>query len=342
MLEKPAIEAPKLIACLITEYGLPIIELNFLPLGADFNTAVYRAKDRDGIAYFVKLRRKVFEPISVDVPKFLHDQGLTEIISPIKSLAGTLSVKFHMFDAIIYPFVDGKSAWEVPLSESQWHIFGKALRKIHNTNLPNTLANRMRHENYNPRFRQKMRKFQSQIEQNTFIEASAKTLARLLMEQKSVINHIVQRAEYLAAILKAQSPELVLCHSDIHMGNLLSDDEKLYIVDWDQPILAPKERDLMFIGGGVGGTQHPPEQEEAWFYAGYGQPKVNPIALAYYRYERIVHDLTEYCEQLLLSDEGGEDRKNSLCYFQSQFLPGNVIEMAYRTEKLLPKEFKRA
>ncbi|MGH7250149.1 MAG: phosphotransferase family protein, partial [Minisyncoccia bacterium] len=177
----------------------------------------------------------------------------------------------------------------------------------------------------------------------TFTEPSAAALAQLLTEKKSIVNHIVQRAEDLAAILQTQANEHVLCHTDIHMGNLLlSSDQRVYIVDWDQPIFAPKERDLMFIGGGVGGTQYIPEQEKAWFYAGYGQTKVDPIALAYYRYERIVQDFAEYCEQLFSSDESGEDRENSLHQIAEQFLLGNVIDVAYRTEKLLPKEFRAA
>jgi hypothetical protein len=46
-----------------------------------------------------------------------------------------------------------------------------------------------------------------------------------------------------------------LCHSDIHAGNILIDvNDDFYIVDWDNPILAPKEHDLMFIGGGQRGV----------------------------------------------------------------------------------------
>ena len=41
----------------------------------------------------------------------------------------------------------------------------------------------------------------------------------------------------------------------VHAGNvLLGDNDKLAIVDWDNPIMAPKERDLMFVGGGIGDT----------------------------------------------------------------------------------------
>jgi spectinomycin phosphotransferase len=84
-----------------------------------------------------------------------------------------------------------------------------------------------------------------------------------------------------------QRLEYVLCHSDIHAGNILMEATgALYIVDWDNPILAPKERDLMSIGGGQFGNVHT-AQEEALFYRGYGQTQIDPVALAYYRYERL-------------------------------------------------------
>ena len=83
-----------------------------------------------------------------------------------------------------------------------------------------------------------------------------------------------------------------MCHSDIHAGNILIDaNGALYIVDWDNPVLAPKERDLMFIGGGQEFAGHTAQEEETLFYRGYGQTQIDPIALAYYRYERIIQDI---------------------------------------------------
>jgi spectinomycin phosphotransferase len=69
------------------------------------------------------------------------------------------------------------------------------------------------------------------------------------------------------------------------------------------------------------------------FYRGYGHAQVDPIAMAYYRYERIIEDIAAFCEQIFLSDEGGADRKQALEYLQSSFLPNGILEIAYRADK---------
>ena len=70
MLEKPDLQDEKIIACLQHDYGLAITQVTFLPIGADPNTAVYRAVTADETAYFAKLRRGAFDETSVTLPKF--------------------------------------------------------------------------------------------------------------------------------------------------------------------------------------------------------------------------------------------------------------------------------
>jgi spectinomycin phosphotransferase len=107
-----------------------------------------------------------------------------------------------------------------------------------------------------------------------------------------------------------------------------------FIVDWDEPILAPKEQDLMYIGGGLLASGRTPQEEEDLFYQAYGQVQIDASALTYYRYERIIQDIAAYCEQLLLSDEGDADRARSLRALKSNFLPGGTIAMAERGERM--------
>jgi spectinomycin phosphotransferase len=83
-------------------------------------------------------------------------------------------------------------------------------------------------------------------------------------------------------LLQDKSLDFVLCHADIHTANLLLDGQgRLFVVDWDQPILAPRERDLMFVTVGGFVTE---ERAETLFFQGYGKTEVDPLTMAYYRY----------------------------------------------------------
>ena len=154
-----------------------------------------------------------------------------------------------------------------------------------------------------------------------------------MKENARAIHRLIDRAEQLAKVLQDQSATFVLCHSDIHAGNVLIDkNNTLYIVDWDDPIMAPQERDLMFIGGGVAHVWNKPH-EEALFYQGYGKIKINKTMLAYYRHERIVEDIAEYGQDLLLTAARGENRAEMYQHFVAMFEPSGVVDIAFKTDK---------
>ena len=107
----------------------------------------------------------------------------------------------------------------------------------------------------------------------------------------------------------------------------------LYVVDWDTALVAPKERDLMFIGGGVGGIWND-AREGALFYEGYGPANVSAAVLAYYRYDRIVEDIAVTSREILSKDFSDADREKWARQLERQFLPGNVVEMAHQAHTL--------
>lgn len=51
--------------------------------------------------------------------------------------------------------------------------------------------------------------------------------------------------------------------------------------------------------------------------------------------ERIIEDIAVYCEQIFLSNEGGEDRQQSLAHLKSSFLPDGPVATARQTAKAL-------
>jgi spectinomycin phosphotransferase len=178
-----------------------------------------------------------------------------------------------------------------------------------------------------------MKDLQRQVEGSTFNDPTAAKLADFIKSKRNEIDHLIKHTEELASELQSQSHDLVLCHTDIHGANILiTDDNQFYIVDWDNPLLAPKERDLMFVGGGIDNIWRS-KRDESIFYQGYGRTDIDFTMMAYYRYERVIEDLAAYGEQLLLTDEGGADREQAYRRFTGNFLPGQTIAIADNTKQ---------
>ena len=331
MLEKPDLPEASIISRLQAEYGLKDTQVTFLPIGADVNTAVYRVVTPNHTAYFLKLRKGNFAEITVTLPHFLKTQGIQQIIGPLPARSGRLWGSLDAYAMILYPFIAGKDAYELEPSDRQWIDFGAALRKIHTIQPPPALSEQIHRETYSPQWREEVKTFQAQAERTVFNDPTAAKMAAFMAARRHEIDALVARADQLGRQLLARSPQMVLCHSDIHAGNLhLCPDGSLYIVDWDAPIFSPKEHDLDLIGGSW--TWSSPRQE-ALFYQGYGNVEIDLAALQYYRCERIILDIAEYGEQMFLSDAGGEDREQGYEYFTSNFLPGHEIELALNTGK---------
>jgi spectinomycin phosphotransferase len=159
-----------------------------------------------------------------------------------------------------------------------------------------------------------------------------------MKRHKEDIHRLVERAEFLAQKIRQKPTDFVLCHADIHGGNvLIGANGFIYLVDWDEPVMAPKERDLMFIGGGVANVWNNPHEEEL-FYKGYGKTEINKSILAYYRQERIVEDIAIYAQELILTNTGISNRSEMYQHFISMFEPRGVVDIAFRTDEDLAIE----
>lgn len=327
MLEKPNLPDERLMSCLRKEFGLDAAAVTFLPIGADVDTAVYRA-DCGGEAFFVKLRRGDDAGMAVEIARLLHERGIDAVVPPIRTRDGALSTKLEDFTVSVSPFIAGPDGFSRELSDDNWIALGKALKRIHTAELPASISEHLSREDFSGHWRDLVRTFQEQAEAGPYPDAAAEQLVAIMRERREAISTLVEHAERLGKMLQRLQPALVPCHADIHGGNVLIDaGSRLHIFDWDTFMLAPKERDLMFIGGGIGSGWRG-NQTEALFYQGYGPTGIDLAAIAYYRCERIVQDFAEFGKQLLLSGDGGADREQSLVYVASNFEPGSTIDIA--------------
>ncbi len=330
MKEKPTLFDQRIIDCINANFGIKVTTLAFLPWGADNNAWVYKATASDQASYFIKLKRGHHFELSAALTRIMFDAGISQIIPPLYTTQGYATQFIDDFSLTVYPFIEGHNGFDQNLTDAQWVSLGKALRQVHEMDIPLSIQNQIRTETYSPQWRIAVRELYLQMEAERETDEIGLKLRQFMKANHGVIHQLVNRAEQLAQQLQEQSAKFVLCHSDIHGGNVLIDhNDRLYIVDWDAPIMASIERDLMFIGAGIANVWNEPQEEE-WFYHGYGEVAVNKDRIAYYRCERIVEDIAIYGHELILSTAGGTNRQVMYKDFMAMFEPNGVVEIALK------------
>jgi spectinomycin phosphotransferase len=323
VLEPPTLDEAALLQHVAHHYRLAIDRLTFLPLGADLATAVYRADGAAG-SHYVKLRRAPWLDASGTVPLQLAARGVGQVIAPRMPFGSSVPWStFGEHRVSVAPYIAGRSGWDIALDAAQWAALGAVVRQLHRLPVPAGLPR----EQFSDRWRSRVAAVYGATP--TPADAAAAALLALLRERRATVMALVaqSRARLRAAAIGAA----VVCHADLHAGNvLLGSDGSLYVVDWDTLIAAPIERDLMFIGAGIGAHWGPSPAQQA-FFAGYGAATPDPHLIGYYRTERILEDIAVTADALLGTSAGGSDRQMMVDHLAAQFVPGGVVDLACAT-----------
>ncbi|MGH9829994.1 MAG: phosphotransferase family protein, partial [Blastocatellia bacterium] len=137
--------------------------------------------------------------------------------------------------------------------------------------------------------------------------------------------------EILSGLLQKQTCPHVICHGDLHPANLIRESSgRVFVIDWDDVMLAPKERDFVFVDESP--VDHSGALMFSPFFQGYGETEMDWIALTYYRYERVAQDLIECARRLFYQDDLSEVTKaGTVQLFHELLSGGGVLEAAYRS-----------
>jgi spectinomycin phosphotransferase len=329
MIEKPNIKDEKIIIALNENFSIQVGDIEFLPIGNDSSAFSYHVEAKNGNSYFLKVRRKITNLAGLFVPRFLKDSGIEQVIAPLSTKTQELWVNVDEFAFILYPFITGNEAMKVGMTDAQWTEFGSNLKRMHITKLPSAISQYVGRETFIPKWGNLTKELHKRVNIRDFNDSYEKELAIYWKENDKTIQTLVERTEVIGRRLQFANLDFVLCHADIHTANILINRAgKMFIVDWDDTLFAPKERDLMFVLGED--TIH--TREEQMFFDGYGKVKINQLALAYYRYEWCVQEVGDFGERVFLMKDAGEStKKESVEEFMKLFSHGDVIETAFNT-----------
>jgi len=333
MREQPDLPDETIIGALRASFGIQVGALDFLPIGNDPASWAYRVEAAQGLTYFLKVRASTGTMPGAAVPSHLHRRGVPHVLAPLATGGGAPYVVVDRFALALYPMLDAGTGAEVGLSPEQWRQLGAVLKQIHTVPPTRELTRIVGREAFRPSRRELIPDLEALLTAAAPDDPVARELAAFWRARRDVIHALVERADALGRQLARSRFPLVLCHADLHTWNVLVDAERiLWIVDWDEAILAPKERDLMFVVGGLGHDLVRPHDTEC-FFEGYGEATIDRRLLAYYRAAWAVQDIAAYGEQALLVPTLGEEtRRAEMHGFMDLFDPGSIIDVAGASE----------
>jgi spectinomycin phosphotransferase len=332
MLYGPRIDEAQLVSRVAQQWEIDVDGLGPILGGEDSHAWAYEV--HGPTSYFLKVRLGAVDPATVLVPRYLRDHGLPGVVAPIPTADGTPYHQFDGYGLLLYPFMAGASAARRGLSDVQWIEYGRFLSELHAVELPAELATIVPTEAFRPAKLRGLHAVSDRVRQGGFDTAAQRSVARLWRERAGLIDTIARRTAELAPLVAARGRPHVLCHADIHRANLIvADNSDIHIVDWDETMLAPRERDLMFVIGSGIAAAPPTGHQESLFWQGYGKLDIDRPTLAYYRYEWAVQDLADFARRVFFRDDLSEKAKDAAAAMLGHlFDSGDEVDMALRSD----------
>ncbi|HEY5984250.1 MAG TPA: aminoglycoside phosphotransferase family protein [Anaerolineales bacterium] len=327
VIEKPDIPDEAILRAVEAGYGIRADGLEFIPHGLDSFAWAYRVR-AGAAAYFLKGSRRPLPETGAWVPQFLAERGVPHVIAPILTRQGEVQAQADGFNLRLQPFVTARSAIEAGMALDQWMELGAFLRQLHNLRLPASVRERLRQEDFMPRRLAWVSEMNARIGESRSEDAIATEMISSWRERRESVGRLIERMNDLTGEASQMGQSMVVCHADIHTANiLLAADGAMFVVDWEDAMLAPKERDLMFV------LAYAEPAQWASFLKGYATTYVDAVTLAYYQHAWAIEDLGAFAEEILdVESAGAETRANSLRWFKHLFTPAGSVPIALEAD----------
>jgi spectinomycin phosphotransferase len=243
-----------------------------------------------------------------------------------------LWTKLEDWNVIVYPFIDGDTSF-TGMTKEQWKEVGAIFKRIHQVLLAPEGFESLRKETFDPtEYARWVRAFETQhLHSRHGGSVSERALHASWVAHQSTIHAGVTSLEKLAEVLQERPFPYVICHADLHPANLLRDHVgHVFVIDWDDVMLAPKERDFIFVR----------EPQADAFWEGYGQAEIDWMALTYYCWERVVTDVIECARNVCFRDDLGEESRadEAQLFHETLAEEGSNMDAAYAAAAHLPRD----
>jgi spectinomycin phosphotransferase len=314
-----------LIASIHHQYGLEVVRLDFVPQGEVGQH--YRATCADQRVFFLTLlgdnRLARLGAARLDfylsLTSELYEQGLfRQLAPPIRTLAGDLKIAFEGQPVILYRDIPGQNLMENPIFPTDLPQRTAALIANLHEVTPHLQLKIPYIEEFTLPFEQALIEGLAALEKIGKLNRSGRLALRdLLLPNQELIRGLLGRLHRLAEQADRLQSDLVVCHTDANLANLiLEDGGELFLVDWEGAMLAPAEHDLfIFTGDGF---------SEFLRYYRQARPRVklSAVLFAFYFYRRNLEDLTDWIVRILYENTLDEQDQHDLAGVQQDCVAG--------------------
>ncbi|WP_020667364.1 aminoglycoside phosphotransferase family protein [Amycolatopsis nigrescens] len=321
------------------DFAVELTALDRVRHGADVDAAVWHGVSGDA-RYAVK-RSGGGTPAGLLVPAGLAARGVPGVVAPVPTRLGKPWSERRGRRLSLVPWVSDVGALNGGMTARQWTRYGALLASAHATAPSGPMVEALPRTAYTAhrRWVSEVRALDSRLRAGVPADPLARAAAEEWRAAAGLVSALVERAGELGRELRAKPAADVLCHGDPHLGNVLVHrDGQVWLIDWDDAVLAPRELDLMFVIGGVLAFAPVGPRERSWFFDGYGPVDVDPARLAYFRCTRALEDLVVPAAHAVLSvpsvpsaQDGGcpeHERAEALALFRGVLSPTGLASYA--------------
>lgn len=277
-------------------YNYTVIDVIEAPRGFVAETFIITTETQQ--KYFVKFIKtsRYIENIQTSLPvlKYLFDNNIKNICYPFENKQGRLTTAVKHGIVIVFNNIEG--TWTFDFNKAEYL---ELLSQIHKLEIPTNISTKIEDFEVN---------FLDELEINlraclTEPQTGVRSQTQELLRHKiDAINEYSNLFLEVQSFAKDTTVKAVLTHGD-GSGNVMVDkNNELFIIDWDDLLVAPKERDLWF---------HYKDDNMMKYYK-----KLNPdfemhkVMYSFYLLKRFMDDLAGFLNEIMSSDDVSHQEKN--------------------------------
>ena len=288
-------------------YGLPLQTITFFPEGED--SYGYIVLSENGEKYFAKASTSVPNSRLLVVSLLKNRCNIPSVVAPLETQDGALSVPWQDFRVALFPFIEGKSRWDLwkvekDFTDAELSRTGALLAAIHECTDVIAYDN-LTTAKYDLPERHELHTVLEAPEQIPPRNRYQKQLLETIAQHGSKILQTVKRYDSLGRSATALQTSFVITHGDPTPGNLILDTEnRLHIIDWDGVCLGPPEKDLVSFTG-----ERFEVVLESYLAERRKIVRLHADIFGFYIYEWAINEIRDYGTKILFKNKNAQQNE---------------------------------